>query len=341
LSIGSVVLLPDDYGLGAKSNKIEAPLWYRHHDEHFFNVPAVMANGTVLKEEPEEFRFRLISFNKDSKVIITASHTLKLPIRVLNVNTPPILNGPDAMVVNITALEPGSEDRAEKVLINGIVLQDHDKNVDNVRVDVWSLHGSISLSPNHAHLAKTETCRDRGLQWQCSISLNSMTFVAQPDDVNLILRDLEYSFLSEESTADSIHVRVFDGVDGECLTSDEHGYYVDQFGERFSSVRHGCYEASIVIPLHQWSEAPGETTIPTDPPVSSLREHEESSSSVLGSLTYLMLCATAIASCYFCCRRSNCFSSYYYPSQDAPIYPIDSILAANPEFRMNRIVIEA
>jgi hypothetical protein len=157
-----------------------------------------------------------------------------------------------------------------------------------VRVDVWSNGGTISLNPLYLDLADF-TCANRTQNvseneetddgWQCMGDGHEdqrMTFVAIPDDVTFILDTLRHTTFREfAGQASEIVIRIFDGVDGPCLTDTEHrsyfphtsAYYAASAPEQclmqYSTIRVPGY--NIYVNATQGNVAQGNNTENEDP----------------------------------------------------------------------------
>ena len=193
-------------------------------DEDFFNVANTTSDRVDLGLELASFEFRLIEV--DGSVVLAASDTARPLIRVVNVNDVPTLVVPDE--IYLTG-EKSSQGR-DIYIVNGIHLDDSkDRNVDKVRVEieVKGKSGDVQLNQEYLHLAEFSLCSLRSYSdWKCRGDGNgrSMTFIAEPGNVDLILSDMTYTpyFLK---TDDQIVVRVYDGEGGDCLDAAEHVLY--------------------------------------------------------------------------------------------------------------------
>jgi hypothetical protein len=193
-----------------------------------FNSPQFNAYGTPLNGRNESIAFRTVRIGTKY-----ASRTTVIPIERPHIN-----HG----LPNLTA--PGTATLSDidplQSTVHGITVVDNalDFNINRVRVDVWSNGGTISLNSLYLHLADF-TCANRTQSvgedvemddsWQCKGDGHEdqrMTFVAIPDDVTLILDSLRHTTFREFSgQASEVVVRIFDGVDGQCLTDEEHRSY--------------------------------------------------------------------------------------------------------------------
>lgn len=199
-------------------------LTYGGLDEDFFNVANTTSDGVDLGLELASFEFRLIEVV--GSVVLTTSNTVRPLIQVVNVNDIPKLVVPDE--IYLTG-EKSSQGR-DIYIVNGIHLDDSkDRNVDKVRVEVEVMEksGDIQLNEKYLHMAEFSLCSLRSYSdWKCRGDGNgrSMTFIAEPGNVDLILSDMIYTpyFLK---TDDQIIVRVYDGQGGDCLDAAEHMMY--------------------------------------------------------------------------------------------------------------------
>jgi len=131
--------------------------------------------------------------------------------------------------------------------IEGVHLEDSkDRDVDRVRVDIWATNGTLSLPTDALELADFSDCSIRRYsEWRCrgrGSRDQNMTFVATPSDVNLLLERITYQPYYK-NIADTITVRVHDGMDHDCLHSLEHRMN----GNEVLSLHNGCYTVDTTI----------------------------------------------------------------------------------------------
>jgi Concanavalin A-like lectin/glucanases superfamily len=193
-----------------------------------FNSPKFNAYGTPLNGRNESIAFRTVRIGTKY-----ASRTTVIPIERPHINHGvPTLTVPATSTLN--EMDPLQS------TVRGITVEDHplDFNINHVRVDVWSNGGTISLNPLYLHLADFSCPNQTQIvsedaeteeSWQCmgdGHENQRMTFVAIPDDVTLILDTLRHTTLREfAGQASELVIRIFDGVDGQCLTDVEHRSY--------------------------------------------------------------------------------------------------------------------
>jgi hypothetical protein len=128
-------------------------------------------------------------------------------------------------------------------VIEGVHLDDPDRNIDRVRVDIWTLNGTLAIQ-NYLDLADfgARTIPSRPT-WQCHGNpkgSSNMTFLAEPNSVSLILSSLQYEG-HHWNQEDSIVIRIYDGSGGPCLEEEEHKY---------NSIHDACFEivATMTVP---------------------------------------------------------------------------------------------
>jgi hypothetical protein len=202
----------------------------------YFNVPSVTAYNTNLGLEPETLDVRLVALDARSQVI-GASTTVTHYIHVVHVNHRPQLRVPDE--ATRSAADP------MQAGVFGIDFSDPlDFNLDRVRVDVRANIGLLTLQEEHRDLADFESCRRRDYSaWQCGgtgYRNRRMIFVAIPDDIPFIFRNLGYESL-KPGAEDEIMINIYDGSGGMCLDEREHLVHSSALGGNFTSVRNGCF----------------------------------------------------------------------------------------------------
>lgn len=251
-NIGTGTRLPIEMG------ESSAFVQYELLSDDYFNQPTVNAHGDSLDLESESFDFRILACDpKNTERLLATSTTVTQIVHVAHVNHPPTrLDAPDEAVLD-------NVDTSLAVIV-GIAFEDdpRDFSMDRVRVDVSADHGNVSLASPLRSLADFDSCRSRSLSaWRCVDGpARSITFVALPDYVSLILRHLEYSRLSP-GDADEIVVRVFDGAGGMCLDNAEHWEYQhsimmdddsNNMNNFFPTIRDDCFQvqASIGVPSY-------------------------------------------------------------------------------------------
>jgi hypothetical protein len=162
------------------------------------------------------------------------SEPIQQELAIVHVNHPPSLVVPaharivpqEEQPTNTTGI--GARPIA---LLEGVTLKDPDQNMDRVRVDLWALYGTLTLSDEGLELANfdcpattTTTTSNSIVSWQCfgtGMANRNMTFLAEPDDVSSLLSHLQYNAFSWDQT-DEIGVRIFDGAEGPCISEEEH-----------------------------------------------------------------------------------------------------------------------
>jgi Concanavalin A-like lectin/glucanases superfamily len=215
---------------------------YKLKTSDYFNVPAVNAYNEDLHLGSESFNFRVLAFNAKSE-LIAKSPTVAQNVHVVHINHPGTLTVPDEAFLDV--FDP------TLAVVTGIDFADPlDYNMDRVRVDLWAEHGQLSLQPAYRPLANFDSrCHVDASKWQCvgdGIMDQNMTFLAIPNDIPFILRNLGYQSLSP-GTMDKITIRVSDGSGGMCLDETEHAQYHDLLGNTFTSIRDECFQIQAVV----------------------------------------------------------------------------------------------
>ena len=227
---------------------------YIASEDTYFNTPSTTSRGQTINEsQPESFTYRILAIHRITKELISTSSIIVQPIFVVNINHRPTLSVPKSATAVQDQDTIGS---IRKFVLNDIHLEDIDRNVDKVRVTVWSENGSLYLNEGFLELADFNDCSSRYLyksdsNWKCQgrgQSDRNMTFVAQPDDVNKLLNGMVYSPFYDDQE-DFIYIMIFDGQGGDCLVKAEH----EMYGNVISSVRNGCLNARarIHVPTSQ------------------------------------------------------------------------------------------
>ena len=211
-------------------------------EQNYFNIPKTTSNGEDLGLRPDSFTFRLIQVAKGNPIIAT-SNVVEQAISVHNFNNAPAID-----ISNVQILAHAGTDQTEFMVI-GVLISDPDRNVDKVRVDISVDHGFVQLNKDYLRLADFKKCSSRkDPEWKCSGSGSGhrQTFVVEPDDLEKLLEDMIYFPQSVDGRSDQIHINIFDGVGGNCLTEHEHLSY----GSNLPSIRKGCLSVGATIPIN-------------------------------------------------------------------------------------------
>eukprot|EP00980_Cylindrotheca_fusiformis_P011791 scaffold2816_cov121-Cylindrotheca_fusiformis.AAC.7 len=216
-------------------------LFYRSWSDDLFTTPQFSYSGKDLHLSPEAFEYRLVAIDRSNGALLGLSSIVRKEIFIRHVNQAPALVVP--RIATIAADQPTGIGARPIAEIEGALLDDPDRNVDRVRVDIWTHNGTIAMR-NYHQLADFNPRATRSqLSWQCHGSpegSRNMTFLAEPDSVTLILSSLRYEGF-HWNQEDSIVIRIYDGSEGPCLEEDEH---------KFNSIHDGCYEivATLSVP---------------------------------------------------------------------------------------------
>eukprot|EP00980_Cylindrotheca_fusiformis_P008797 scaffold1869_cov122-Cylindrotheca_fusiformis.AAC.59 len=221
--------------------KRKETFFYRSWSEQYFTSPAFSYSGDNLKMGPEVLEYRLVALDRNDGSLVGWSDEVQTEIIIRHINHPPTLILPKmATMLRDTAWGVAARPTA---VIGDIHLDDQDRNVDRVRVDIWALNGTVRIQ-DHLELAdfsaRTITSRPA---WQCNgdpTGSSNMTFLAEPSSVSLILSSILYEgfFWNQE---DFITIRIYDGSGGPCLEEEEHKY---------KSIHDACFEivATLTVP---------------------------------------------------------------------------------------------
>jgi hypothetical protein len=241
-------ILGDQGPIRAVGTRISLPgtrkktsLFYRSWSDELFTSPGFSYSGKDLRATPEVFEYRLVAIDRNDGALLGWSDTVRKEINIRHVNQPPALVIPK--MVTVPAKQPTSVGARPIATIQDVHLEDSDRNVDRVRVDIWTFNGTVALGNYHEQADFTPRTNRSRPYWQCHgdpKGSRNMTFLAEPDSVSLILSSVQYEGF-HWNQEDSIVIRIYDGNDGPCLEEDEHKY---------NSIHNGCYEivATMSIP---------------------------------------------------------------------------------------------
>lgn len=159
-------------------------------NKNFFTSPHTWVNLPSELPKYESFAFVIVANVSDkANDTIGISSPVQNNISIVNINDPPSLEVPSSVqpILQFTALNWESncnkidqEERYQSSLsdeqctndheINGITIDDADKGIDFVRVDVKSKFGILSLNQDNLLNAEFSSCSDRNSsmsQWNC------------------------------------------------------------------------------------------------------------------------------------------------------------------------------
>lgn len=223
---------------------------------NYFNMPDVTANGVSLGFEPDRFSFRVIAKDTRTLNVVGTSSMVSQIVNLIHVNHKPTLVAPEQVISNQQQQQDPSNTYDNGFNIDGIVVSDPDLDMERVRVDVSSNAGYLTLNAQYRNLAiggsVFAACSHRTYSpWQCvapngGVRERHMTFVAVPDDVNLILQGIFYESIVK-GMADEITVSIYDGAGGDCLSNNEQPTVFDAFGNRFATINRECWKVTATI----------------------------------------------------------------------------------------------
>mmetsp|Transcript_635 Transcript_635/g.1101 ORF Transcript_635/g.1101 Transcript_635/m.1101 type:complete len:685 (+) Transcript_635:258-2312(+) len=235
--IGTRILLPK-----ASKNTV---LMYRANSDEYFTSPGSSYSGKDLGLSPDFFEFRLVALDHHDGSLVGWSDAAKKEITIEHVNQPATLVLPKA--AKLTEV-PDFDKIGPIASIDEAHLQDPDLNVDPVRVDIWADNGTIKIQ-DHVKLANFEfSSTSSETSWHSHgnpAGSQNMTFVAEPDDVSLILSSIQYQGFYWDQE-DRITIRIYDGVGGPCLSRADRNY---------DSVSDDCFHilANVSVPAAAWA----------------------------------------------------------------------------------------
>ena len=237
------------------------PLFYSTLSKDYFNVPRLTHSGRELDIHPEFFSYRLIAVpvdNESGDTLFGWSEPIRQELAIVHKNHPPSIVVPDqATLPEEQSDEIGARPTA---LIKRVEVKDPDKNIDRVRVDIWAEAGTLTFHEDVLELADFDSCSDRNSRiWRCfgtGVADRNMTFVAEPDDVSRLLSNLEYKGFNWDQR-DNITIRIFDGIDGPCLSDQEHrtrftateNFFSSGEHEDFTTIHEECFSVVGQIPV--------------------------------------------------------------------------------------------
>lgn len=242
-------------------------LFYEAWSKEYFNVPSSTFGGVRLDLPTEAFTYRLVAMRGDEQLGVSEPVTQTL--RIVHVNHAPTLHAP----LSATAPEeqPYGIGARPYAFVEGLEIMDvNDRDIDRIRVDIWTWNGTLTIGDEYRDLADFDSCADRThSSWQCHGGRDgagrNMTFVAEPDAVALILNNLQYDAFYWD-TSDEIVVRIFDGSGGPCLDEQEHQKRFstsDDLFHPYYTIHEQCNHATATIFVPQMRK----------PPTGSFKDH--------------------------------------------------------------------
>jgi hypothetical protein len=235
-----------------------AKMVYQQTRNDFFTIPRYSYNGTKLPHGQESFNYRLIAVNVNyPDQLVGWSEPVHQMIEIVHQNHPPSLEVLGKLVRPLGEQPIDASKRPFARLTNVSLEDELDYDIDRVRVDIWSLNGSLSIiSESVRVMADFESCAHRNtslssssVSWQChgkGEMDSNMTFLATPIEASTILSNIQYDAF-HWNQPDVITVRVFDGSGGSCLAEEEHsrGRYqpnVTSLDYHYNTIHSNCYE---------------------------------------------------------------------------------------------------
>ena len=233
LEVGSMIAIPE--------GESRALVYYKSNDDYFFSLPR-STSPTAAVPDPDRFKFELKAFHTDTNELVGNNFFATQDINVINVNHRPNLYLPDETFQQ--AKSPSLRGGLSTAIVDGIEVWDLDKNVNRVRMNLWSANGQLTLNEKYRHLADFDSCNSRwDYDWRCignGIRDSNMTFLAEPDSVKYILSDLKYETFFDHKD-DRITVEIWDGIGGRCIADEEQTFSAGPNGTLYSSIQSGCY----------------------------------------------------------------------------------------------------
>jgi hypothetical protein len=249
-----------------------------------YRLVALDADGYPIIVQHQQHRSQEPLAAKDEASAIWASSVVSQPISVQHVNHAPILTKPSQD--DLIRMSNLVDDSTRVLFIEGAAVSDPlDFNINRIRVDIWTQGGNtttsgagrVALNRQYRHLADFKACSGRtDSEWQCvgggiddggdsniQQTHRRMTFIAIPDDVNLILHRLQYHYDAaasgrgaaggqEEEDVVQIGLAMYDGQGGDCLSANEHARWDERVGNTVPTLHDlGCVkvEALIQVPV--------------------------------------------------------------------------------------------
>jgi hypothetical protein len=248
------------YRIPLVGSSTSTPLFYQAWSQGYFNVPSSTFSGVRLDLPTEAFTYRLVAMRGDEQLGVSEPVTQTL--RIVHVNHAPTLHAP----LSVTAPEeqPYGIGARPYAFVEGLEIMDvDDRNIDRIRVDIWTRNGTLTIGDEYRDLADFDSCSDRTYSsWQChggrGDAARNMTFVAEPDAVALILENLQYDAFNWD-TSDEIVVRIFDGSGGPCLDEQEHHQRFstsDDLFHPYYTIHEQCNLATATIFVPQMRKPP-------------------------------------------------------------------------------------
>jgi hypothetical protein len=234
-------------------------LFYQAWSKEYFNVPSSTFSGARLDLPTEAFTYRLVAMRGNEQLGVSDPVTQRL--HIVHVNQAPTLQAP--LSATESEEQPFGIGARPSAVVEGLEIMDvNDRNIDRIRVDVWTWNGTLTIADEYRDLADFDSCADRAYSsWQChgggrggSDAERNFTFVAEPDAVALILDNLQYTAFYWD-TSDEIVVRIFDGSGGPCLDEQEHQKRffstTDDLLHPYYTIHEQCNQATATIIVPQ------------------------------------------------------------------------------------------
>ena len=329
LVYGEQVICGTGFRIPLEASQTHFPILYDAYSEEYFNTPTTSFSGVIFNDESvmESFEFRIVAIIGESNVV-AVSEAVSQDIHVVHVNHAPILHAPlEARL--LTEHYKDIQDRP-RYLVGGIQLKDAmDKNIDRVRVDVWAANGTIQLWDEHLDLADFESCAGRPYSvWQCfgdGQRNRNMTFLAEPEDVALILKNMLYTSFFWGAN-DTVIVRVFDGSGGSCLDELEHQQREEAMVDPTSSfftIHEGCF--SSLAEIHVEGLRRGDATVGDENESYVHRLFDFQHFGIPDVLFWGFVILVLMAWCFCCCLCIQCFRR-----RGAKLYPLETLVQPGP-----------
>ncbi len=194
--------------------------------KNYFSKPITRWNGTSIDLQSDQFSY----YAAVSDNLLARAQETTEEIEVTNVNDRTEISCPlDTFYVNALSVVglsrmAGSEDN-NSVQISGFSIEDVDLGLDPVVASVSAEFGVITL--NADHLSKldfnSQTYCLGQQNWSCEgsgLSDKSMTFIADPYDIQMALNNMTYKGFDPGAT-DYISITIYDGASGNCLENEQ------------------------------------------------------------------------------------------------------------------------
>lgn len=186
----------------------------------FFNSPTVTWNGTQLESTSITISYHALVTLGDA---ILSSAIETQDIKVVNVDDSSTVVCPTSEYTLDGALysidHDPTEDRPDAVYLYGFEIEDKDRGVDPIRMDIYIEEGWISLDSNSSDALNMRMNCDSNTEFYCTgdgHEDDDVILKAQPVDVVTALNGMLYASFYDE-ISDQMNITMYDGAGSVCI----------------------------------------------------------------------------------------------------------------------------